>query len=104
MKEFEVYLPLNYNDGTPVEKGKIDKVGEDLLEFFGGLTFFPQKIKGFWKMGNVIFRDEIVIFRVITDKPPLARRFLKRLQKELKKEFQQEEILIVEKDAHVLRG
>jgi hypothetical protein len=102
VKEYEIYLPLNYNDGSRVPDGEIERVGEKLLEFFDGLTLFPQPNRGVWRMANVTFRDEIVIFRVLTAKPRSARMFLKKLKARLKKDFQQEEILIVEKDAEVI--
>jgi hypothetical protein len=102
VKEYELYVPLAYNDGSPVEPRKIDWIGERLLERFGGCTFFPQRNEGMWRMGSVTFRDEIVIFRVLTDKVRLARRFFRALKTELKEELHQEEILIVEKDAEVL--
>ncbi len=38
MKEYEVYIPVFYNDGSPVEPEKIERIGERLLEQFGGLT------------------------------------------------------------------
>jgi hypothetical protein len=50
----------------------------------------------------VTFRDEIVIFRVLTGKVRAARQFFRRLKNELKKDLQQEEILIVEKEAEIL--
>jgi hypothetical protein len=53
-------------------------------------------------MGGVTFRDEVVIFRVLTEKVRPARAFFRRLKEELKRELEQEEILIVEKDATVL--
>jgi hypothetical protein len=46
-------------------------------------------------MGQVTFQDEIVIYRVISDKPGKSRRFLSHLKSWMLKEFKQEEILIV---------
>ncbi|HEV3142954.1 MAG TPA: hypothetical protein VGZ47_03620 [Gemmataceae bacterium] len=102
MKEFEIYLPLTYNDGAPIEDDKIEQVGVRLLEFFDGMTYFPQENRGFWKMGNVVYRDKIVIFRVLSKKDRAARKFLKNLKKELMRSLRQEDILIVEKDAAAL--
>ena len=44
----------------------------------------------------------IVIYRVITAKPKVARRFFAQLKADLKRDLRQEEILIVEKDADLL--
>ncbi len=102
MKEYDVYVPLAYNDGTPIESRKLVRLRERLLEQFGGVTFFPQSNDGFWTLGGVTYRDQIVIFRVITDKARSARRFFGQLKEELKRDLQQEEILIVEKDVELL--
>jgi hypothetical protein len=102
VKEYELYVPLFYNSGSPIEMKKIEAIGERLLDQFGGVTFFPQRNEGMWKMGSVVFRDEIVIFRVLTGKVRLARQFFRQLKEALKRDLQQEEILIVEKDAELL--
>ena len=102
MKEYELYVPLLFNDGTPVGDKVIDRIGERLLKQFGGLTFFPQPNEGRWRMGHVTFRDKVVIFRVLTAEVRMARRYFRQLKEELKRELRQEEILIVEKDAETL--
>lgn len=53
-------------------------------------------------MGEVTFRDQIVIFRVLTTRVRPARQFFKNLIRELKTELDQEEILVVEKDVERL--
>jgi hypothetical protein len=50
----------------------------------------------------VTYRDEIVIYRVITGNIRAARRFLRELKEELKRDLDQVEILIVEKEAELL--
>jgi hypothetical protein len=102
VKEFELYLPLSYNDGSPIELAKITRIAERLHEQFGGLTFFPQPNKGLWRMGPVTFHDEIVIYRVLTDDVPMARSFFRALKDELKQELRQEQILIVEREVGVV--
>ncbi len=102
MKEYDVYVPLNYNDGTPVEIQKIFSIQEQLLKTFGGLTYFPQRNEGFWRVGEVTYRDEIVIFRVISAEEETARVYFRTLKEKLKRELAQEEILIVEKEARII--
>ena len=102
MKEYDLFIPLNYNDGSPIEGRKFQQVHERLLAHFDGLTFFPQPNVGAWKMGHVIFRDEIVIYRMVSGKGGAARRFLKKLKEKLKKSFRQEESFILERAVRVL--
>ena len=70
MKEYELYVPLKYNDGSTIEPKKLTRLRERLLLQFGSLTYFPQRNQGFWTLAGVIFRDEIVIYRVVTDRIP----------------------------------
>ena len=76
MKEYDLFIPLYYNDGTPIEPGRFQNLQSRLLEHFEGLTFFPQPNQGFWKFGNITYRDEIVIYRVLESDVRRARRFL----------------------------
>lgn len=102
MKEYDIFVPLYFNDGSPVEAEKFQELQETLLGQFGGLTFFPQPNKGFWRMAEVTYRDEIVIYRVIGPDAKESREFLGKLKQRLKAEFEQEEILIVERDVRTL--
>ena len=102
MKEYDLFVPLYYNDGRQIEPQKFQDLQTQLLDQFGGLTFFPQPNEGFWTIAGITYRDEIVIYRVITSDEPDARRFLSELKEQLKAMFQQEEILIVERDVDTL--
>jgi hypothetical protein len=102
VKEYDLYVPLTYNDGTPVEPRKLVRLRDRLLQEFGGLTFFPQSNEGFWTVAGVTYRDRIVIYRIISGNVRAARRFLRALKEELKEELDQEQILIVEKEAELL--
>ena len=100
--EYDVYIPLAYNDGTAIEEEKITALKRRLQDRFGGLTFFPQRTEGQWKIGTVSFHDEIVICRILTEEVRRARRYFLHLKKELQEEFQQEQVLIVERKVEVL--
>jgi hypothetical protein len=102
VKEYEIFLPLYFNDGTPIDTAFIPALRVRLLEQFDGVTFFPQPNEGFWRMGDVTYRDEIVTFRVIAANQRTARRFLRQLKEELKRDLEQEEILIIERDVETL--
>jgi hypothetical protein len=102
VKEYDLFIPLLYNDGSPIEVRKLQRLQARLLEHFGGLTFFPQPNEGYWKLSGVTYHDEIVIYRVLSDKVRSARKFLAELKGDLKRELRQEEILIVERDIETL--
>jgi len=95
-------MPLYYIDGRQVEPQKFQALQQQLLDQFGGLTFFPQPNEGFWTVAGITYRDAIVIYRVITSEAQEARRFLSTLKEQLKEALQQEEILIVERDVETL--
>jgi hypothetical protein len=69
---------------------------------FRGFTFFPQPNKGFWKMADVTYRDEIVVYRVIATDAIQARRFFSDLKERLKKDLEQHETPIVEREIETL--
>jgi ATP-dependent Clp protease ATP-binding subunit ClpA len=101
-EEYDLYLPLRYNDGTAVESEKVEGVKKQLADRFGGLRFFPQRNGGIWKFGNLTFRDEIAILRLLSQDATEARQFLLRLKEELKADLRQEDILIVARRVKIL--
>ena len=102
LKEYDIFVPLYYNDGRQVEPQKFQDLQQRLIDRFGGLTFFPQPNEGFWTLADMTYRDEIVIYRVLTSDEQEAREFLVTLKERLKSELEQEEILIVERDVETL--
>jgi hypothetical protein len=100
--EYDLFLPLYLNDGRPIPLSHHRSLQDRLIEEFDGLTVFPQPNEGFWRMGEVTFRDEIIILRVVTSNRRSARRFLRHLKEELKRDLAQEEILIIERDVNTL--
>jgi hypothetical protein len=95
MKEYEIYVPLQQNDGSPIDPAKLSALKKRLVGQFGGLTHFPQENEGLWKIGNFTFRDKIVILRVLTEDPLKAQMFFAQVKKEIKHGWGQEDVLIV---------
>ena len=86
MREYELYVPLHYNDGRPVELDQLLRVKRRLVDEFGGLTHFPQENEGLWKVGFFTFRDRIVILRVLSADEAKGERFLRELKEDIKRE------------------
>ena len=58
VKEYDLYVPLTYNDGTPIEAKTIERIGQRMLERFGGVTFFPQPNEGLWRWVRSLFETK----------------------------------------------
>ena len=102
VKEYDLFVPLYYNDGRHAEPQKFQGLQQQHLDHFGGLTFFPQPNEGFWTVAGITYRDAIVIYRVITSDEQAARQLLSDLKERLKAELRQENILIVERSVETL--
>jgi len=102
MVEYEVYLPLHYNDGRPVEGPKLDRLKRRLVDAFGGLTDFPQENQGVWKFGPITYRDRIVILRVLAGESQQHGEFFRELKAELKRDWGQTDVLIVAREVTAL--
>jgi len=78
-------LPRNYNNGLRVEKKKLKEIKKRLADEFEGVTEIQLRKRGWWRMGPVLFRDKITIFRVLSARTRSARKFLLAFKEELKK-------------------
>lgn len=102
MKEYDLYLPLAYNDGRPIPEELLKDVKKMLLDEFGGFTHFPQENEGVWKLGGVVFHDRVVILRVLSDRPLETRRFFAELRVELMRRLEQADLLIVQRSVSLV--
>ena len=102
MREYELYVPLRDNDGRTIDQEKLTGLKRRLVEEFGGLTHFPQENEGLWKVGSFTFRDEIVIYRVLAGERAKSEQFFQQLKEHLKRDWGQEDVLIVARDVSVV--
>jgi hypothetical protein len=99
MKEYDLYVPLLVA-GKRWPAARLDELKKRLIKKFGGLTYFPQKNKGFWRIGRATFQDELVILRILSESN--SKSFWLGLKKELQRDLQQKDILIVARTVEVL--
>lgn len=102
MREYDLYVPLLSNDGKRFSPSKLARLRKKLVSRFGGLTYFPQKNKGVWKIGQATFRDEIIIMRVLASNTKKVRGFWRQLKSELQLEWRQRNVLIVAREVAVI--
>src|SRR5437773_11508619 len=80
MLEYELYVPLHYNDGRRIDPEKLRNLKKRLVDQFGGLTHFQQENEGLWKIGDHTFRDRVEILRVLVGDESAARKYFTQLK------------------------
>ncbi len=99
IRSIEIYLPLDYNDGRPIQESKYLALQQELLNRFGGVTSVQRQfpLQGVWQSGTETYHDRVVVFSVMDFRGGTqleCLRYLERLKGRLKKKFDQLEILI----------
>jgi len=102
MLEYELYVPLHYNDGRPINPEKLRALKKRLVDEFGGLTHFRQENEGLWKIGDHTFRDRVEILRVLVSDEAAARNYFTKLKADLTREWEQQDFLIVTRQVSAL--
>ena len=102
MLEYELYVPLHYNDGRRIDPEKLRALKKRLVDQFGGLTHFQQKNEGIWKIGDHTFRDRVEILRVLVSDEKAARKYFTELKADLTRELEQQDFLIVTRQVSAL--
>ena len=96
MRKYDVYLPLRYNNGKPVEPTKISNICDELAETFGAITVSPLSApnQGRWKYGGVEYIDDIIKIEVVTTRDRQTKKFFIEFKERLKTSLRQIDILI----------
>src|SRR3982751_359047 len=99
IRNIEIYLPLDYNDGRAIPDSKYVSLQQQLLDRFGGVTSVQRQfpLHGVWHSGTQVYQDRVVVFGVMDFREGSqleCLRYLERLKERLKKKFDQLEILI----------
>ena len=102
MLEYELYVPLHYNDGRLIDPEKLKALKKRLVDEFGGLTHFQQENEGLWKIGDHTFRDRVEILRVLVNDETAARKYFTQLKADLTREWEQQDFLIVTRQVSAL--
>ena len=99
IRRIDIYLPLDDNEGLPIEEAKFVALQSELVNRFGGVTSTRREfpLLGLWQSETDLFQDRVVVLTVIdfrggTELETL--RYLRRLKARLKKKFAQLDILI----------
>ncbi len=105
-QRYDIFLPLRYNDGREIENEKFLQLHDELIERFGGVTSIKQTnpLQGIWRYQNQRYTDEIIIVTTLDFDYPQSQseQFFVELKEQLKKRFEQLEILILAQTVTVI--
>lgn len=89
-----ILLPLARNDGSPQPRALFGQLRGELVQQFGGATFFSRApAEGLWEEEDgAVARDSIVLVEVLVEQ--LDRAYWNALRERLEQEFAQDEIVI----------
>ena len=101
-KEYDLFLPVQYPDGTPVDPDKIATFGLRLHNQFGGVVRYSHHYAETGQIHGVTLKGDVVILRVVAAEDVDAGEFFVQFEKDLKAELRLQEILIVVRDIETL--
>jgi hypothetical protein len=100
--QYEILLPRQFNDGTPVPASLYLQTKDELVQRFGGATFHETPVTGYWVSDNIEYRDSLVRVTVAGDATAENEAFMRQLKETLKQRFRQLEIWVVEYQVRIL--
>ena len=94
MMLYQLYLPLNGNDGRPLSESRLRWARDEIVRFAGGCTLLPAS-DGLWIAGDgQLYHDRVVPILVVAPAEQHAEWFFRRLAGELAALLGQQEIFI----------
>lgn len=95
MKQWLVFLPINYNDGSIVSENTLRELEGLLSEEFGVATAYP-KASGMWINGkSKLVRDKVKVIQIITPSGKKTDVFIREFGKKIRDVLNQELVLMV---------
>ena len=97
--EFDLYVPVNRGDGSNPVGFEWKDISEELIERFNGYSLIGP-LDGAWRNDvDKIIRENVYIFRIVTDKPlHAAIANIRFVAKTVKRVWLQESVLWTCKD------
>ncbi|OFW32373.1 MAG: hypothetical protein A3J28_04645 [Acidobacteria bacterium RIFCSPLOWO2_12_FULL_60_22] len=88
-------LPLQFNDGRDVPAEWLAEAVLEIVDHFGAASYETQKLEGHWRLGGVLYRDNLV--RLVVDTPDSAksRRWMRQFKSRWKTRLEQLELWMV---------
>lgn len=100
--EYDIFVPLVAASGQRYAEAVTRAIQSEIADFFGGITDTHHKNEGWWKVGGIMVRDELVIWRVLSNKGAAGDEFLRTVKERLEKALEQDVILVIRRRVDVL--
>jgi hypothetical protein len=101
--EYDIYVPTADNDGVRYETRELDVIRKELTDYFGGLTDTKYRNEGLWKVGSVTVRDEVAIWRILSDKGAEGDRIIAQIKARLERCLAQDLVMVVRRSVDSFR-
>jgi hypothetical protein len=97
-RRYDIYLPLTFNDGTPIPSEHFVQIETQLVEHFGGVTTLQRDfpLRGIWQGDMRLFYDQVIVMTALDCRPRGSSSFIGKLKRAILGQFDQLEILITE--------
>jgi hypothetical protein len=97
-RRYDVYLPLQFNDGRRIPRRRFYDLEQQMLARFRGVTSMQEKfpLSGAWLGESKLYIDQVIVVTALDFRRRGSSRFVARLKRQLIESFQQLEILITE--------
>jgi hypothetical protein len=101
---YEFFIPLYYNDSSPIEAEKLYNTTEELMRKFCGLTTYPSTltVSGLWKEQDEVYQDKLLVFMVDSEESKDDLRYIFDYKEKLKQEYKQKEIYITRQKIEIV--
>ncbi|MBI3823275.1 MAG: hypothetical protein HY289_11450 [Planctomycetes bacterium] len=93
-RRFEILVPQQFNDGSPVPDELVGETIGELRVRFGALSSETQIIRGIWEHSGQIYRDEFIRVFVDVEDTSENQQFFRDYKEQLKVRFQQIDVRV----------
>ena len=101
-RRYEILLPLQFNDGTPVPKALLAEAVLELDARFGAVSCETQVIHGRWRTQGKSFQDDLMRLYVDVEDTSEARDFFSQFKERTKSRLQQLEIWVTSHSIEII--
>jgi hypothetical protein len=94
-RQFEVLIPLRFNDGRNVPARWITEAVLEVGDHFGSASYETQRVEGYWRHGGVLYKDNLT--RIVVDVADSAKNrfWMKEFKERWRIRLEQVELWVV---------